>query len=126
MNRSIASIGDIKSVARGDIADTLRLFKPGKSADHFAFGEIDNADAVVAEFRNKETLSFEIDSQVIDPPGDFSKRNFVFHRQEFFGAHATDGQEQREESDGEYRDTHDTFLKVTLLQIFAAGLTASP
>src|SRR5678816_1891727 len=54
---SIAAIGNVDRVCRGFVADTLRLIETGHRAQQAALLQVDDSDAVVAQFRDVQSLA---------------------------------------------------------------------
>src|SRR5262249_10746262 len=60
LHRAIARIGDIDRIRRRHVADALWLCQAADRADNFAFPDIDDAEAVVAELGHEKTRSRNI------------------------------------------------------------------
>ena len=58
--------------ASGDrfVPDPLRLAESGDRPQDFPGDEIDDTEAVAAEFGNEEPFAFQIDREMVDPTAD--------------------------------------------------------
>jgi hypothetical protein len=77
-HRTVAGVGDIKHVRGKVVADALRLLQPRDCLQQLAIGEIDDTNAVVAQFGYEQPLSFQIDRHVVNPPVHIAKGDLGF------------------------------------------------
>ena len=68
--RAVRGVGDIQRIGRGHVADTLRLLETGEPERDAVLLEVDHTDRVIAELRDKQPLSIQIDSQVVNATPD--------------------------------------------------------
>ena len=54
----------------------MRFLEPPKDVDHLALVEVDHLYGVVTQFGDKNTMTVQIDRDVIDPAADIAKTNF--------------------------------------------------
>jgi hypothetical protein len=78
LHGSVPSVGHEQRVRRWLIAHALGLSQTCDRAQHVAAGDVNDADAVIAELSDKEALSFQIECHVIDPAAYIAKRNLGF------------------------------------------------
>ena len=72
--RTVSGIGDIEHIGRRLVADALRLLQPWNPANHPSICEIDNANAVIAQFGNEQALPLQINRHVVDPTTHIAER----------------------------------------------------
>src|SRR6187399_1284474 len=77
-HRSVATICDIDGVRSRVIADSLRLIETGHRAKDTPCFEIHDADRVVSEFGDIQTLASGVVGKVIDSPRHLSEWNLCF------------------------------------------------
>src|SRR5216684_3639796 len=63
------------------VANPLRLVQSGNGSDQTVSGQVDNADAVIAEFGHEKSLPLQIDRHVIDPAAHIAERDLGFKLQ---------------------------------------------
>ena len=80
-HRAVARVCHIDAVGKGHVSDTLWLTEAADRAQHLPRCQIDDAEAIVAEFCNKQPLALYIDAEVIDPAADIAERDFCFERE---------------------------------------------
>src|SRR5262249_25452710 len=66
-DRPIAGVGDKQRLTRWQVADSLRLLHSGDAASNLARIQVHDADCIVLELRDEETLARQIDRQMVDP-----------------------------------------------------------
>src|SRR5262249_30872263 len=72
-HRAVTGVRYKYAVRKRDIRNALRLAQTRDPVQHLARCQIDNAKAVVAEFRNQQPLPLQIDSEVIDAAANLPK-----------------------------------------------------
>ncbi|MEH2570279.1 hypothetical protein [Bradyrhizobium sp. AZCC 2289] len=76
LHRAVTGIGDIKHIGRGLVPDALRVLQSRDPADQFAIWKIDDANGVIAQFGNEQTLPLQVDGHVIDAATHVAQHNF--------------------------------------------------
>ena len=76
-HRTVTGIGNKKGIARWYIANTLRLLQSGNDVLYLLLIQIDNADGIITKFGHEQTLSGQIDRQMIDPALNIAQRNLL-------------------------------------------------
>ena len=81
MDRSIAAVGDEDRIGGGIIGNALRLIELADPAQHFACSKIHDAQAIVAELGDEQSLAGEVDREMIDAAPDLAERNLLLQNQ---------------------------------------------
>src|SRR5690348_13331125 len=80
-HRTVTGIGDVQGIRGWLVPDSLRLLKSGEGLGHLALFQVDDADRVVAEFRDIEPLAFNVHCEVINASVHAPQRNLRLHGQ---------------------------------------------
>src|SRR5262245_37007102 len=72
----------LQSICCCVITDTLRVLQTRNDLHNLVSIEIDDANRIIFELRHEQTISFEIDCQVINSTSYFTEGNFLFEPQD--------------------------------------------
>jgi len=69
-HRPVPGTRDSNEVRQGSVTDALRLTQPADAMDGFARSEVDHVYATVAQLGHEQAPTAEVNSYVVNPPGD--------------------------------------------------------
>jgi hypothetical protein len=73
LHQAALTVRDEYAICGRNVADTLWFLEARQGPDRLAFFQVNDRDAVIAEFGNIESLALDIDSEVIDPAADVAQ-----------------------------------------------------